>query len=169
MLPSAGVDAAEALGGQIRTLLADGLTDAGFPLRISGGISTYPFDGAKPTTLLRAGDQALYAAKAAGKDRIASFRQTAGFAPPIFAAAATSRASTDRGRRGRIDSSGAVLSDAMAAVKAIEAEETVEGVFGRLCKSLVFVVGATACSASRVVGRLHRRRDRARASRGVAR
>ncbi len=45
--------------------LADGLTDAGFPLRISAGISTYPFDGAKPTALLRAGDQALYAAKAA--------------------------------------------------------------------------------------------------------
>ena len=40
----------------------------------------------------------------------------------------------------------------MAAVKAIEDEETVDGVFDRLCKSLVFVVGATACSASRVVG-----------------
>ena len=37
--------------------------------------STYPFDGATPTSLLRAGDQALYAAKTAGKDRIASFRE----------------------------------------------------------------------------------------------
>ena len=31
MLPGAGADAAEALGGQIRTLLAEGLTEAGLP------------------------------------------------------------------------------------------------------------------------------------------
>jgi len=150
MLPRAGADAAEALGGQIRTLLADGLTDAGFPLRISAGISTYPFDGAKPTSLLRAGDQALYAAKAAGKDRVASFRELSGAAP--VTAAPDRSGSLDRARRGRPDGSGAVLADAMAAAKAIEEEVTVEGVFNRLCKSLVFVVGATACSASRVVG-----------------
>ena len=75
MLPGADSDLAEALGTQIRTLLAEGLTDAGFPLRISAGVSTYPFDGATPTSLLRAGDQALYAAKSAGKDRVASFRE----------------------------------------------------------------------------------------------
>ena len=75
MFPGAGSDLAEALGAQIRTLLAEGLTDAGFPLRISAGVSTYPFDGATPTSLLRAGDQALYAAKEAGKDRVASFRE----------------------------------------------------------------------------------------------
>jgi transcriptional regulator with GAF, ATPase, and Fis domain len=40
----------------------------------------------------------------------------------------------------------------VAAAKAIEAEETVEGVCNRLCKALVFVVGATGCMASRVVG-----------------
>ena len=48
MLPGAGADAAEALGGEVRSVLAAGLTDAGFPLRISAGISTYPFDGATP-------------------------------------------------------------------------------------------------------------------------
>ena len=67
MFPGAGSDLAEALGAQIRTLLAEGLTDAGFPLRISAGVSTYPFDGATPTSLLRAADQALYAAKEAGQ------------------------------------------------------------------------------------------------------
>src|SRR5262249_59337986 len=75
MLPRAGAEAAEALGSRIRSVLADGLTDAGVPLRISAGIATYPFDGAKPTALLRAADQALYAAKSAGKDRVASFRE----------------------------------------------------------------------------------------------
>ena len=150
MLPGAGSDSAEALGAQIRTLLADGLTDAGFPLRISAGISTYPFDGATPTTLLRAGDQALYAAKASGKDRVASFRElTRESVPAVIADAG---GALEGRRRGRSDGSGAVLTDAMAAAKAIEAEETAEAIFGRLCKTLVFVVGATACSASRVVG-----------------
>ena len=87
MLPAAGADAAEALGGQIRTRLAEGLTDAGFPLRISAGVSTYPFDGATPTSLLRAGDQALYAAKTSGKDRIASFRDARSRPLPAFRSA----------------------------------------------------------------------------------
>jgi diguanylate cyclase (GGDEF)-like protein len=150
MLPGAGAEVAEALGGRIRSVLAAGLTEAGFPLRISAGISTYPFDGAGPTSLLRAADQALYAAKDAGKDRVASFRhvvQREQLAPDTAPAAA---ADERRRRGGRGD--GSVLADAIAAARAIEAEDTVDGVLGRLCKSLVFVVGATACSASRVAG-----------------
>ncbi len=150
MFPGAGSDLAEALGAQIRALLAEGLTDAGFPLRISGGLSTYPFDGATPTSLLRAGDQALYAAKAAGKDRVASFRELARTTPA--ATGAEVGGSIEGRRRGRSDGTGVVLTDAMAAAKAIEAEDTVERICNRLCKTLVFVVGATACSASRVVG-----------------
>jgi diguanylate cyclase (GGDEF)-like protein len=150
VLSDAGADAAEALGGQIRSVLAAGLTDAGFPLRISAGIATYPFDGAKPSSLLRAADQALYAAKNAGKDRVASFRDLTLVVPPVPTA---ERAGVLEGRRrGRSDGSGAILADAMAAAKAIAAEETVGGVCSRLCKALVFVVGATGCSASRVVG-----------------
>ena len=70
---------------RIRSVLADGLTDAGFPLRISAGISTYPFDGATPSALLRAADQALYSAKAAGKDQIASFRDVVRGGPDTVA------------------------------------------------------------------------------------
>jgi diguanylate cyclase (GGDEF)-like protein len=149
MIPGADSDSAEALGAQIRTRLAEGLTDAGFPLRISAGVSTYPFDGATPTSLLRAGDQALYAAKSAGKDRVASFQELLRGAPVV---AAEPSGALEARRRGRSDGSGAVLTDALAAAKAIEAEETVDAVCSRLCKALVFVVGATACSASRVVG-----------------
>jgi diguanylate cyclase (GGDEF)-like protein len=149
MLPGAGSDSAEALGVQVRTRLAEGLTEAGFPLRISAGVSTYPYDGATPTALLRAGDQALYAAKAAGKDRVASFRELAVVPPSI---PSESSGALEGRRRGRSDGSVAVLADAMAAAKAIEAEKTAEAVCTRLCKTLVFVVGATACSASRVVG-----------------
>lgn len=150
MFSGADSDAAETLGAQIRTLLAEGLTDAGFPLRISGGVSTYPFDGATPSSLLRAGDQALYAAKSAGKDRVASFREVTRDAPAV--AGLESGGALEGRRRGRSDSSGSVLADAMAGAKAIEAEETVDAICSRLCKTLVFVVGATACSASRVVG-----------------
>jgi diguanylate cyclase (GGDEF)-like protein len=149
MVPGAGSDSAEALGTRIRTLLAEGLTEAGFPLRVSAGISTYPFDGATPSALLRAADQALYAAKAAGKDRVASFRALTGAAPAV--AVAEPGGALGGSRRGRSDASGAVLTDAMAAAKAIEAEETVHAICTRLCKTLVFVVGATGCSASRVV------------------
>ncbi len=149
MLPGAGADAAEALGGRIRSVLADGLTDAGFPLRISAGISTYPFDGASTSALLRAADQALYAAKYGGKDRIASFRDVIRSGPPAISTP-SGAAVNDSARRGRGE--GSVLADVVVATTAIEAEETVEGICGRLCKSLVFVVGATACSASRVVG-----------------
>lgn len=150
MLPGAGADAAEALGGQIRSVLAAGVTDAGFPLRISAGISTYPFDGARPTGLLRGADQALYAAKSSGKDHIASFREIAGSGSP--AGSGATGATVDARRRGRGDGSGSVLADAIVAVEAIEREDTADGVCSRLCKSLVFIVGATACSASRVLG-----------------
>ncbi len=149
MLPGAGADAAKALGGQIRSVLADGLTDAGFPLRISAGISTYPFDGAGSTALLRAADQALYAAKSTGKDRVASFRDLTGSGTAVAGQPAIH---SDARRRGRSDGSGSVLADAIAAATAIEAETSPDGVCSRLCKALVFVVGATACSASRVLG-----------------
>jgi GAF domain-containing protein len=150
VLVGTGPEAAEALGASIRAVLADGLTDAGFPLRLSGGSATYPFDGATPTALLRAADQALYLAKAGGKDRIASFRS-------IVVRDEAQRADSlgtadDRRRTPRAD--GSVLADALAAVRGLEAESDPDDILTRLCKSLVFVVGATACSASRVAGPL---------------
>ena len=149
MLREAGAETAEALGGRIRSVLAEGLTDAGFPLKLSGGIATYPFDGATPTALLRAGDQALYLAKQAGKDRISSFRQVV--ARDLPARTTESMAAADERRRGpRGDS--AILAEVLAAAKAVEAESTADDVLSRLCKGLVFVIGATACQASRVVG-----------------
>jgi diguanylate cyclase (GGDEF)-like protein len=149
MLRDAGADAAEALGGTIRSVLADGLTDAGFPLRLSGGIATYPFDGATPTTVLRAADQALYLAKEAGKDRISSFRHVVARDLPAKRTGAI--AAADERRRG-LRGEGTILADALAASKAIEGENTPDDVLSRLCKGLVFVVGATGCQASRVVG-----------------
>jgi diguanylate cyclase (GGDEF)-like protein len=147
MLPDAGAEDAVEVGTRIRQLLAEELSDAGFPLTVSAGASTYPLDGAKTTALLRAGDQALYAAKASGKDRVASFHEVRGSVPAV----ATAR-SSEKARRGRNDAAGVILVDAMEAADAIESETTADGVCDRLCKALVFVVGATACQASRVLG-----------------
>ena len=145
MLPGAGVDDAGELGSRIRALLADGLTDAGYPLRISAGISTYPFDGATPSMLVRTADQALYAAKNAGKDQVASFRD-------ILHPDAVFEPEPRRGevpRRSRAD--GSILSEVVSATAAIDREETADGVCERLCKALVFAAGVTACAVSRVV------------------
>ena len=81
-------------------VLAEGLTRRASRSRISGGISTYPFDGAKPTPLLRAADQALYAAKAAGKNRVARSVSSRTRLAPIPAAAASTSASQADGAAG---------------------------------------------------------------------
>ena len=146
LLPEADTELAAALGERVRDILAQGLTEAGFPLRVSAGVSTYPFDGARPSALLRAADQALYAAKNAGKDRIASYQD-------VLRAGRRQPSDSSTGRRGRRPTSdGSILREAVEAAEAIEAEETGEAVCSRLCKALVFVVGATGCLVSRVDG-----------------
>jgi diguanylate cyclase (GGDEF)-like protein len=149
VLPAAGPKAAEETTARICALLARGLTEAGFPLRMSAGIATYPFDGAGPTALLRAADQALYLAKDAGKDRIAAFRDVA---RPAGGGARAASSTGDERRAAARGSS--ILAEALAAVTTIEAEDTADAVCGRLAKALVFLVGATACSVSRVAGEL---------------
>jgi diguanylate cyclase (GGDEF)-like protein len=50
------------------------LTDIGIPgsLAVSIGIATYPVHGATREDLLRAADEAMYAAKTQGRDRVVS-------------------------------------------------------------------------------------------------
>lgn len=149
VLRGAGIETAEDVGRRIREDLAAGLSEAGYPLRISVGIATYPFDGPNATSLLRAADQAMYVAKSTGKDRVSTFRDVARPQPAGEADQPTQR--DDERRRGpRTD--GSVLAETIDVAKAIEAEHSSNGVCSRLCKALVFVVGATACTASRVQG-----------------
>lgn len=150
MLPEAGADAALALGARLREELARAMADAGFPLTISAGISTFPFDGNGATALIRAADQALYAAKNEGKNRVASFRDVLASTTPL-SVPTLSRCKSDR-RSGSVRSDGSVLAEALEAARAIASETTVEGVCTRLCRSLVFIVGATGCLASRIEG-----------------
>ncbi len=146
MLPGVDSASAERTAAEIGKALADGLEEAGYPLRLSGGVATYPFDGGSSSQLVRAADQALYEAKETGKNRVVGFRELVRIG---------SRASTDRPvapvpRQGRSDSS--MLVEAAAAAAAISGEAAVDAVLDRLCKTVTFVVGATGCNISRVVG-----------------
>jgi diguanylate cyclase (GGDEF)-like protein len=147
MLPGAGADAALAATDRLRRELGAGLDDAGFPLRLSAGISTYPYDGAAATQLLRAADQALYHAKARGKNQIVGFREILRGASPTELPPARS----DRSRSGSNGDSSALVG-AMDAAVAIWTEETLDGVLERLGKAIAFVVGATATNISKVEG-----------------
>ena len=67
MLPGFDADGAERVATDLQARLTAGLADAGFPLRLSVGVATYPYDADRSSQLLRVVDQALYEAKAMGK------------------------------------------------------------------------------------------------------
>jgi transcriptional regulator with GAF, ATPase, and Fis domain len=146
MLPGVDADRAAEAAHRLRRELGVGLDDAGFPLGLSAGISTYPYDGGGPTQLLRAADQALFRAKAIGKNRVTAFREIVGGESP----STSSPARAERSRSGGGD--GMVLSRALEASGAIWAEESVDAVLERLSKAIAFVVGATAAAISKVEG-----------------
>ena len=147
LLPRTDAAGGEDAGNRLRLGLTRDLADAGFPLRVSAGLATYPFDGAAGSQLLRAADQALYAAKDQGKDRVIGFRE-AMRGPARSRAAAASRDRRRTPNHGELP----VVADMAEAAQALWAEETPAALLERLCKTLTFVVGGTGCVASRVVG-----------------
>jgi diguanylate cyclase (GGDEF)-like protein len=147
MLPGADADAAFEETDRLRRELGNGLHEAGFPLRLSAGVSTYPYDGAACTQLLRAADQALYHAKARGKNQVVCFREILRDASSVELTVARS----DRSRSGSSGDSSALVG-VMDAAASIWAEESLDGVLERLGKTIAFVVGATATNISKVEG-----------------
>ncbi len=147
MLPGTDVDEAMSEVERARRHLDDGLEEAGFPLKLSAGVATYPYDGASASQLLRAADQALFRAKAIGKNLVVGFRE-------IASGAETSAVLGERepGRRSGGRTDGSTLIDALDASAALWAETTVERVLERLGKAIAFVVGATATNISKVDG-----------------
>ena len=75
LLPETGREGAAAVAERVRTAVARqswarGSVDEPLKLTVSGGISVYPEDGAELGDLLRQADNALYRAKASGKNTI---------------------------------------------------------------------------------------------------
>jgi diguanylate cyclase (GGDEF)-like protein len=145
-LPGVDADAALEATERLRAALGHGLDDMGFPLRLSAGISTYPYDGAGTTQLLRAADQALYRAKARGKNRVIPFREIVRGSNSIDIPPAR----LDRSRSGAAE--GAALAGVMDAASAICSERSVTAVLERLTRGISFVVGATATVISKIEG-----------------
>ncbi len=137
-----GVDAESALdrARQLLIELRAGLDAAGFPLHLSGGVATYPYDGGAASQLLRAADQALYSAKEQGKGRAIAYRDLVRGSATSLAVAGQSDRRTGRGE--------GALGEVLEAATAITVEREVAGVLDRLAKSVTFVVGATGCLVS---------------------
>jgi len=75
-----GASKAEALAAaeRLRNLVANsefphGANQPGGRLTISGGVSSWPADGTDALALLRTADEALYQAKAAGRNRVLAY------------------------------------------------------------------------------------------------
>ena len=147
MLPGTDADAAFEVVKRLRAELEEGLDDAGFPLRLSAGLSTYPYDGGGASQLLRAADQALYRAKVSGKNRVVGFRDVV-----RGSTASDAVASGIERVRGGSGAHGSALGDAMDASAAIWAEKTVDDVLERLSRSVTFVLGTTGALISKVEG-----------------
>jgi diguanylate cyclase (GGDEF)-like protein len=143
VLPDTGPDAALAAASGLVSTLTAGLDEAGFPLGVSLGVATFPEDGAGVTHLMRAADQALYEAKAAGKSRAVAFRDVLrrdrNGTPP----AADQRAEGSHARE---------LRSLTEAATALWAETSAEELLDRLARSLTFLLGGTGCVVSVVDG-----------------
>ena len=69
ILPSTDADGAFVLAERLRSAIRDGFAGDLIPVTISFGIATHPKDGETAGGLLRAADEALYAAKESGRNR----------------------------------------------------------------------------------------------------
>lgn len=146
MLPGADVDSAAMLAEELHERFVTGLADAGFPVHVSFGLATYPFDGGSAAQLLRAADQALYEAKATAKGGVVRFRDV------VSRRAGGQRVSSeDRRRSARPDD--VSLAAVYEAATAIAREADRSALLERLAKAATFVTGATGCVVSRVQGR----------------
>jgi diguanylate cyclase (GGDEF)-like protein len=139
----ADVDADDAGGaaGDLLQRLHAGLAGAGFPVRLSAGVATYPYDGAGTTQLKRAADQALYAAKGSGKGRATAFRDL------VRASSAPRAVLADRRAR---DPERSPAVDLLDATSALWAAESTPAVLEVLARSLPYPLGAAGCAISRV-------------------
>ncbi len=147
MLPDTDPDEAMSEVARLRGELDEGLEQAGFPLKLSAGTATYPYDGAAASQLLRAADQALYRAKAGGKNLVVGFREIA-----LGSETAVAISDSQQRRRSAGAADGSTLADAIEASAALWSEPTLDGVLERLSKVIAFVVGATATNISKVDG-----------------
>jgi diguanylate cyclase (GGDEF)-like protein/putative nucleotidyltransferase with HDIG domain len=69
ILPDSTGEGAFVLAERLRCAMGDEFAEDSVPITISFGLATYPVDGETAASLLRAADEALYAAKDSGRNR----------------------------------------------------------------------------------------------------
>ncbi len=97
LLPSAALAGARTVAAKVRAAVADINDDHRLPvpLACSIGISVYPRDGANGAEIILAADRACYAAKRAGRDRIATATEGLALAAEFQPTEPTSAESTE--------------------------------------------------------------------------
>jgi diguanylate cyclase (GGDEF)-like protein len=76
LLPEIDAEGAVAAAERLRRSLVDQVLEDGQLVTATFGIAAYPSDGATPSDLMRAADQALYAAKQTGRNRTELYART---------------------------------------------------------------------------------------------
>lgn len=76
LLPEIDAEGAVVAAERLRRSLVDSVLEDGQLVTATFGIAAYPSDGATPSDLMRAADQALYAAKQAGRNRTELYART---------------------------------------------------------------------------------------------
>ena len=76
LLPEIDAEGAIAAAERLRRSLVDQVLEDGQLVTATFGIATYPSDGATPSDLMRAADQALYVAKQTGRNRTELYART---------------------------------------------------------------------------------------------
>ena len=145
MLPDTDAGAAHVQADELRVALARGLAAAGTTLHLSIGVATYPFDGAGATQLLRAADQALYVAKASGKDLVVAFRDLAEW---------LRRGDAGRVQERRARPRSVTATETSSIAEALAAESDLESLLVVLCRELTSGLSATAAQVSLLDGGL---------------
>jgi diguanylate cyclase (GGDEF)-like protein len=89
ILPETPLEGAMVVAEKVRTSIAEtpfgGEGEEPITVTVSIGIAVFPQHGAKPQTLIRAADQALYEAKSRGRDRIVTAEELDQASPPTVA------------------------------------------------------------------------------------
>jgi len=84
VLPGCSQGLALQVAERLRAAIEEASTEV--TVTASAGVATYPYDGIDADSLLSAADQALYASKRSGRNRVTSAEQARGAIRPVTAA-----------------------------------------------------------------------------------
>jgi diguanylate cyclase (GGDEF)-like protein len=120
---------------------------------LSAGVAGFPDDARTKDELLHKADIALYAAKSAGRNQVIVYNSDLQGAVGRSTGEVSHHALQERMATGAVrEVVHSELSEIAESILTIGREKTIQGMLDTTCRQLVAVLGATACSISRVEG-----------------